>query len=58
MKTTQILLMASILFGAGPIISYAEIHLSGSNDILSNNDNMIILPDGEHVASINMVSKQ
>ena len=57
MKTTQILLMASILFGAGPIISYAEIHLSGSNDILSNNDNMIILPDGEHVASM-LVSDQ
>lgn len=47
MKTTQILLMASILFGAGPIISYAEMHLSGSNNNStpqtksnqSNNDN-------------------
>jgi hypothetical protein len=52
MNKVQILLISSAIFGAFFSLSHAETHLSGSNDILSNNENMIILPDGKHVASM------
>ena len=58
MNKAQILFIASIFVVITSSISYAETHLLGNNNILSNDYNMIILPNGEHVASMQISDQE